>query len=129
MSIRQRARQFQRPGRLVVMLFLAVVGAVLLLASVIVLGKMVVDRDTELGVLFLKLFGGYLVVRVTSYILALKVRCPLCHGPVFHEKRCTKHRDARKMGPLSYRLSTILDALGDGIFTCMYCGTPFRLRK
>ncbi len=129
MTIRQRARQFQRPGRLVVLLVLTVIGAVLLLSSLIVLGIMIVRRDTAYGILFLKCFGGYVGIRITTYIFALKVRCPLCHGPVFHEKRCTKHRDARKIGPLSYRLSTILDTLADGIFTCMYCGTPFRLRK
>ncbi|CAN5445513.1 hypothetical protein BH23VER1_BH23VER1_34730 [soil metagenome] len=129
MSIRQRARQFQKPGRLVFLLVLTVTGGVLLLASAIVLGIMIVQRDTGYGLLFLKCLAGYILVRITTYIYAVKVRCPLCHGPVFHQKRCTMHRDAHKIGPLSYRLSAIVDALSVGIFTCMYCGTPFRLRK
>jgi hypothetical protein len=125
----QRARAFKWPGKIIFSVFLSVVGWVLLVAALAVLAKLLITQDRGYGIYFLAAFGGYIFVRLAGFIYAMRVRCPLCHGPPLHQKRCHMHRDARKFGFLSYRVSTILDILGDGVFTCMYCGTPFRLKK
>lgn len=130
----ERARPFRTPGRLSFAVFLTTVGGLLLAAGGVLLFLMVRARDTpedsqRFGFWFLGVFGAYLLVRVWAYVLSRRIMCPLCHGPVLHERRCHKHRDAHRCGPLSFRLTTVCDILTRGMFTCMYCGTPFRMRK
>jgi len=111
--------------------FISVLGWLLLWAAVGVLIQMLIhDQDKQdFAPAFFWLFGLYLFFRVWGFIQALRVKCPLCHGQPLHQKNCRMHRDARKILCFNYRISAVLDIIGDGEFTCMYCGTPFRLRK
>lgn len=125
----QRPRQFREPARLMLGVFLALVGWLLAGGALAALVAMIVKSDRIFGFLFLGLFGGFVLFRILSYLQGLRLKCQLCHGPILQQKRCHMHRNAAKFGPLSYRNSTVLDIIGDGVFRCMYCGTPYRLRK
>jgi hypothetical protein len=71
----------------------------------------------------------FLIFQVAAYSNGLHTTCPLCHGTPLHEKRCRKHRFANKFLFFSHKVSTVLSILTRGRFNCMYCGTPFRLKK
>jgi hypothetical protein len=71
----------------------------------------------------------FAVGRGLAFILSRHLNCSLCHGPVLEEKSCHKHADALKIGPFTYRSSVVLSLLSRGSFRCMYCGTPYRLKK
>jgi len=75
--------------------------------------------------------GGLLVVSlVSSLLISLNVRCPLCHGSPLHSRHgCHKHRLADHWFPLTHRATVVLRILVTLSFRCMYCGTPFRLFK
>jgi xanthosine utilization system XapX-like protein len=72
---------------------------------------------------------GYVVFRIWRYAHAVNTKCPLCHGTPLHEKDCRKHRLATKVPGLNYAGSTVASLIFRGRYNCMYCGTPFRLRK
>jgi hypothetical protein len=44
-------------------------------------------------------------------------------------QRSSKNRDATKWPGLGYRTSAVLSIFFTGRYNCMYCGTPFRLKK
>ena len=71
----------------------------------------------------------YAIFKISRYRHAMKTSCPLCHGNFFMEKNCHMNRDAHRIGFFSYSTTVILDLLFTGTYVCMYCGTPFRLRK
>jgi hypothetical protein len=76
--------------------------------------------------------SGLLVMagcRLAAFGLSRSLRCALCHNPVMSEKRCQKHRDARRLPLLSHRAWAVACVLATGTFRCIYCGTPYRLRK
>jgi hypothetical protein len=74
----------------------------------------------------LSVFG---IARLLAFLLSRSLTCPLCHGPVMHEKRCHKHSEAQRLPMMSYRGTVVLAVLFTLGFRCMYCGTPYRLRK
>jgi hypothetical protein len=129
----QRPRHFKWPWGVRVSVFLSVLGWMLAAAALVCLVQVFTaaggDLQRQRALAFFACLGAYLVVRLVTFFHAMRLKCPLCHGPVLHEKRCHMHRDARRIGFLSYRVSAILDILAGGVFNCMYCGTPFRLRK
>lgn len=54
-------------------------------------------------------------------------KCPLCRSGPMSNKRCAKHRNARKtLG--SYRLTVALSVIFLNCFRCPYCGEPTRLK-
>jgi hypothetical protein len=125
----RRSRHHPRSGRLLVvssLLLLSWLGLGLFLGYAISLWRTGTSLHGWLALagLFLFAFG-----RVLSFILSRHLNCTLCHGPVLHEKRCHKHPDAYRVAPLSYRSSTVVSMLSKGVFRCMYCGTPYRLKK
>jgi hypothetical protein len=61
--------------------------------------------------------------------ISLTKKCPLCHGPPLHSRRCRKHRLAERWPLLTHRATVVLRILTSLSFRCMYCGTPFRLFK
>lgn len=71
----------------------------------------------------------FLIFQVARYSNGMATHCPLCHGTPLYEKTCRKHRLANKFGFLNHRASTVLSIVTRGRFNCMYCGTPFRLKK
>lgn len=71
----------------------------------------------------------FIVFQIARYSNGLSTHCPLCHGTPLHEKRCHKHRLANRFLFFGHKTSTVLSILTRGKFNCMYCGTPFRLKK
>ena len=67
--------------------------------------------------------------RILAFLNNRHLKCTLCHGPVLHEKRCRKHAEAARLPGLSHRAATAILLFLTTTFTCMYCGTHFRLRK
>ncbi len=125
----RRARGYHRPGRLLLvalLLVLAFAGAVGFIWSV---AAMLLTDVREWGWLALAGLGVFALARISVFVLASALNCPLCHGTVMHEKRCHKHADAFRLRPLSYRASAVLSLLFTGCFHCMYCGTLWRLRR
>jgi len=123
------ARGYHRPGRLLlvaVLLLLAFCGA---LAFVTGVGGLVLTDEKLWGWLALAGLGLFTVSRVTVFIMAKVLTCPLCHGTVMHEKRCHKHANAFRLWPFTFRASAVIALLTTGSFRCMYCGTPWRLRR
>ena len=126
----QKPRAFKRPFLLLVGVLLALVTNVAFWWGVVALGMMLIPpRDTSYGVHVLVAIGVYMVFRTIRYFHAVSLKCPLCHGPFLHEKKCHKHRNASHYLIFSHKASLILDIALRGVFHCMYCGTPFRLRK
>ena len=100
----RRARGYHRPGRLLLvalLLVLAFAGAVGFIWGV---AAMLLTDDRERGWLALAGLGVFVLARVAVFMLASALSCPLCHGTVMLEKRCRKHEDAFRLGPLSHRL-------------------------
>lgn len=125
----QRHRHYPRAARvLIVALLLGIswAGIVLFLTS---LGIMWQSGEQVHGWFALGGLGLFALGRAAAFVLGRHLNCSLCHGPVLHEKNCHKHVDAFRILPLSYRNSTVVSLLGTGKFRCMYCGTPYRLRR
>lgn len=91
--------------------------------------RMFLQEDRALGIWALTYLGGYLLTRLWSYWYTHRLHCPLCHGTVMHEKHCLKHENAKKLPPLSYATTAALQVLFTWRFSCMYCGTAYRLMK
>ncbi len=71
----------------------------------------------------------FAVARCVAFCLARHLNCTLCHGTVMQEKNCRKHARAVRLPLLSHRNTAVLSVVATGSFCCMYCGTPFRLKK
>ena len=134
----ERARPFPQPGRLVVGVLLDVAckaSALLALVAVVLFGRELVQKgelsvdDPLWGLVFLGAVVLYGVLAVVRYQQGRRTLCSLCRGPVFHEQRSSKSRNATKLPGLSHRTSIVLSLLFTGRYHCMYCGTPFRLKK
>ncbi len=91
--------------------------------------KMWLTGTREWGVYALVCIGTFVFARLTAAWHTHRLTCPLCHGTVLHEKRCHKHRDAQKLPLIGYRATAVLSLLCTARFSCMYCGTLFRLKK
>lgn len=125
----RRPRHFPRPGRAVLaalLLTLAFFGMVGFLVCGI---RLWLTGERDWGLYALASLGVFVIARISAAWQTHRLHCPLCHGTVLHEKRCRKHGDARKLPLLGYRSSAVLSLLCTGLFTCMYCGSAFRLRK
>ena len=96
------------------------------MAAVVVLALTFLVSKTY-GLLFLMLALGFCLVFAIRWIHSRSVSCPLCHGKLLHGSKCHKHIDARRHSLFTYTSS--LDVVLSGKFICMYCGTPFRLRR
>lgn len=127
----RRARHFPRTGRLLstaFLLLLSWVGLGLFLWGGVELLRSHGDASQQ-GWMALGGLALFIGGRMLAYLTGSRLFCSLCHGPVLHEKKCRKHADAVRLGPLSYRTSTVISLLCTGVFRCMYCGTAFRMRK
>ena len=126
----QRPRAFKRPLSLLVGILLAALTNVSFWWGVVTLGMMLIPpRDTSYGIHVLVSIGAYVGFRILSYVHAMSLKCPLCHGPMLHDKKCHKHRYASRYLLFGYPASLMVDVVTRGVFNCMYCGTPYRLRK
>lgn len=67
--------------------------------------------------------GICFVLMAFVFILSGRLRCPLCMVPPLMNKRCAKHRNAKRfLG--SHRLEVALSILKNDNFNCPYCGEP-----
>lgn len=71
----------------------------------------------------LGMMAAFPMVIVIQWIVASRVRCPLCFMPPLLKRGCAKNS---KASPLfgSYRLKAAVSALFVGHFRCPYCGEP-----
>jgi hypothetical protein len=91
--------------------------------------KLLLTADRTDGILALSLLAGFGIARLLAFLNNRHLSCTLCHGTILHEKRCRKHANANCIPGLSYRAATVASVLCTGNFRCMYCGTPYRLKK
>ena len=91
--------------------------------------KLLLTEDKLWGICALGCMAVFVVSRLVAAWYTHRLTCPLCHGTVLHEKRCRMHKDAKKWPLIGYRATAVLSLLCTGLFSCMYCGTLFRLRK
>ena len=87
------------------------------------------ERDHTILVPFV---AGGCAVPVTwtlSHLARRYARCPLCQGTPLLDSSAAKHRKALRLGPLNYGTSAVLHLALTRRFRCMYCGTPYNLRK
>ena len=125
----QKPRPPHRPGELLLVLLLNIL-CWITAGGVIAMGILHWQTQEKQWLLIaLGALALHMVFRIWRYTFSLRVRCPLCHGTPLHVKRCGKHRSANKFLFFGYRASTALSMLFRGRFNCMYCGTPYRLRK
>lgn len=68
-------------------------------------------------------FGLGMVCLLMAWVVSARLRCPLCTMPVFQNRRCSKHRNAKPLFG-SYRLKVAMTVLFQGRFRCPYCGEP-----
>jgi amino acid transporter len=125
----RRARSFKRPGLLWFTALLYVVAFAAFVAFVVFALRMYLEHNKAMGIYALAAIGVLVIARVWASINSRNLTCHLCMGPVLHEKTCHKHHDAKRLPIFGYRAATVLSTLFAGGFSCMYCGTPFRLKK
>jgi len=125
----RRSRHFQRPGRMLLVALL--LGIAFVAFSVFAVGSvtLILSDHHESGIAALVGLSVFGIARLLAFLLSRSLTCPLCHGPVMHEKRCHKHSEAQRLPMMSYRGTVVLAVLFTLGFRCMYCGTPYRLRK
>lgn len=99
------------------------VRSLLIPLAVAVLISSILFKDKELAMLAIGLGCLAILVTIIQWIMAQRVRCPLCLTPVLAVKGCSKHRNARTfLG--SYRLRVALAILFGHYFHCPYCHEP-----
>jgi hypothetical protein len=128
-ELNQKPRPFHFPGRLIAGVFYNLVCWSSAGVIAYTFFKFYQTKEQYWMLYALGAFATFLVFMVARYSNGLNTKCPLCHGTPLHEKRCHKHRFANKFLFFGHRTSTVLSILTRGKFNCMYCGTPFRLKK
>ena len=103
--------------------FLFLLRHVLVLAGVVLLGHALYMDDRDQVFLGVGLLAASLLAAILQWILAARVRCPLCMTQVLAHKSCSKHRTARTLLG-SHRLRVSFTVLFRGYFRCPYCGEP-----
>ena len=125
----RRARAFRRPGLLWVTALLYTISFAALVAFIVCGVRMYLEADKQMGIYALIAIGVMAFTRIWAALNSRHLTCHLCMGTVLHEKSCHKHAGARKLPLLSHRTTAVLSTLFCLGFTCMYCGSPYRLKK
>jgi hypothetical protein len=138
MNNRQRARSYPQPGRLVVGVGLDLACKAMAVTGMVALGLAIRSApsltdwsrgDATWGWMTLAALALYFLFSAWRFYHGKRTICSLCRGPVFHVQRSSKNRNATKWPGLGFRTSVVLSLFFTGRYNCMYCGTPFRLRK
>ncbi len=103
--------------------FLVCIRCILALASVSVLIYSFSINDRELTLIGIGMGTLTLLSILLQWMLTARTRCPLCLTPVLANKKCSKHRSARRLLG-SYRLCVAVAILFQGWFRCPYCHEP-----
>ncbi len=121
-------RQLHRTRPIWIGLFLWLIQSVTVIGGLLSLGAAFIV-DPAYGKYLIGFAVAFVVVLALRWIQSSNVSCPLCHGRVLHGSKCHKHRDARRVGLFGYTSTLFVDIILSGKFTCMYCGTPFRMKR
>ena len=128
-ELNQKPRPFHHPGRLIAGVIYNVICWVCM-GSLVWFGYEYHQTDDRQWMVYALIAVITLIIfQIARYSNGLGTHCPLCHGTPLFEKRCHKHRFANKFLFFGHRASTVLSILTRGKFNCMYCGTPFRIKK
>ncbi len=92
-------------------------------ATLAVLIHSILTNDRQMALVAMVLGLVCLVDIVMQCIVARKALCPLCMTAVLASRRCSKHRNAKKLVG-SHRLPVAVDLWSKGSFTCPYCHEP-----
>lgn len=80
-----------------------------------------VTQDYRQALIACAAVSGGLIVCLFQWILSLRARCPLCLAQPLADRRCSKHRTAKRLLG-SHRLRVAAMILIRGYFRCPYCG-------
>lgn len=125
----RRPRTFRRPVLLWFTALLFLVSFLALVAFVVCGTLLFLHHDRQMGIYALVAFVIMVGTRLAAAINSHRLCCHLCHGTVLHEKICRKHDNARRLPLLGHRAAAVLGTVFTGSFTCMYCGSLYRLKK
>ena len=125
----RKARHFPRSLKLYFGAMCLFLSGMALLGFAWQLGLLIWSGERAHGFWAIGLFAFFLVARLMATVISHQLHCPLCHGTVMHERSCRKHAEAVKLPGLTYRATMVVQALFTFHFSCMYCGTPYRLKK
>jgi len=125
----RRARAFKRPLLLWFTALLYVLAFAAFVAFIVFGVRMYLEQNKTMGIYALAAVGVLVFARVLAAINSRHLTCHLCMGTVLHEKTRHKHQNAKRLPLFGHRAMAVLNVLFTAGFTCMYCGTPFRLRK
>jgi len=128
-ELNQKPRPFHQLGKLLLAVLYNVICWVSALGLIWCGIQFLKTENRDWMVHALGFLVAFIISLVARYSQGVATHCPLCHGTPFYEKRCLKHRRANKFLFFSHRASTVLSILTRGRFNCMYCGTPFRIKK
>lgn len=67
--------------------------------------------------------GVGILCSIVNLILSGRVRCPLCIVPPLQNRKCSRHKSARKLLG-SHSLRVAYSIMFTGMFKCPYCGEP-----
>lgn len=81
----------------------------------------VFSKDVELMRIAAMILGFGFILKVITYIMAGRLRCPLCLGVPFRKLGCTKHKSAETLLG-SYQAEVAASVLFKDKFRCPYCG-------
>ncbi len=125
----RRARPFRRPGRMWLACVVFVLSYSAMIAFVACGACMFVEGNKLFGMIALGCLAGFVALRIMAAWLASGLVCGLCHGEILRNRRCRKHFLAAKLPLLTHRATVVFQTAFTGRFTCMYCGSPFRLKQ
>ena len=66
---------------------------------------------------------------LVAYFKRRSARCPLCRGTPFLDSAAHTHQKARRLFPLNYGTTAMLDCIFTQRFRCMYCGNRYDMLK
>lgn len=128
MPLQASARHFPNASSIWLGMILWVLQGILMLAGIVAL-ILTFLISKSYGVLFIGMAFGFVGVQMLRWGHSRSISCPLCHGKIMHGSQCHKHRTASRRRPFGYISSLFFDVALFGRFNCMYCGTPFRLKR
>ena len=125
----RRTRAFHRPWRIWIVSLLLLISLAALAGFIGLAIALPVTGSRALGIGSLASLAVFAAARLSAFILSRRLHCSLCHGTVMTDNRCRKHIAAARIPPLTHRATTVLTVLFTLTFSCMYCGTRYRLWK
>jgi hypothetical protein len=81
----------------------------------------VISKDVDLMRIAARVLGLGIFLKVLTYIMSGRLKCPLCLGAPLRKLGCTKHRTAETLLG-SYTAEVAVAVLFKGKFRCPYCG-------